>query len=63
MIFLALIGLGALYFLHGIRTAAQRGAEATRAVAWELNRMNDMREKQGERARHDAAHGKGRKQL
>ena len=61
MIFLAIIGLGALYFLHGIRTAAQRGAEATRAVAWELNRMNDLREKEVERARHEKAHGKGKR--
>ncbi len=60
MILLAFIGFTALYFLHGIRAAAERGADATAEAAWELKRMNDAKAKGVERARHDAAHRKGR---
>ena len=67
MALLALIAFIALYFLHGIREQARRGAEVGEWIARELNgigveleRMNDARVKELGRARHDAAHGKGR---
>jgi len=60
MILLAIIGFIGLYFLLGIRDQAHDVARMTREVAVQLERMNDASAKEGERARHERAHGKGR---
>ncbi len=61
MILLAIIGLIALYFLLGIRGHTQDGANAMSHVARELERMNELAERESAARAHRAAHERGRK--